>query len=220
MLLGSLLGIRLKVSFHRSVRLLVVAAVSVLSGVQANTLLVMGDSLSAGYGMPPEATWVTLLEQQLDQGDTDYSVINASISGETSRGGLERLPGLLARYEPDIMILELGANDGLRGFQIPRISGNLSGMIDMAQQAGATVILLGIRLPPNFGSRYTEPFFEQYATLAEEHEVLYLPFMLEGVAQYRELMQEDGLHPTDEAQPIILDNVWPLVQQALGQTSS
>lgn len=205
---------------HKATRLLALAAVSVLATVQANTLLVMGDSLSAGYGMPPEATWVTLLEQQLNQGDAGYSVINASISGETSRGGLERLPALLDQYEPDIMILELGANDGLRGFQIPQISRNLSEMIDMAQQSGATVILLGIRLPPNFGSRYTEPFFEQYATLADEHEVLYLPFMLEGVAQYRELMQEDGLHPTDEAQPIILDNVWPLVQEALGQTSS
>lgn len=205
---------------HKATRLLALAAVSVLATVQANTLLVLGDSLSAGYGMPPEATWVTLLEQQLNQGDADYSVINASISGETSRGGLERLPALLDQYEPDIMILELGANDGLRGFQIPLISRNLSEMIDMAQQSGAKVILLGIRLPPNFGSRYTEPFFEQFATLADKHEVLYLPFMLDGVAQYRELMQEDGLHPTDEAQPIILDNVWPLVQEALGQTSS
>ncbi|HET8902632.1 MAG TPA: arylesterase [Saccharospirillum sp.] len=205
---------------HKATRLLALAAVSVLATVQANTLLVMGDSLSAGYGMPPEATWVTLMEQQLDQGDTDYDVINASISGETSRGGLERLPALLDQYEPDVVILELGANDGLRGFQIPQITRNLSEMIRMAQQSGATVILLGIRLPPNFGSRYTEPFFEQYASLADEHEVLYLPFMLEGVAQYRELMQEDGLHPTDEAQPIILDNVWPLVQEALGQTSS
>lgn len=205
---------------HKATRLLALAVVSVLATVQANTVLVMGDSLSAGYGMPPEATWVTLLEQQLDQGDTDYNVINASISGETSRGGLERLPALLDQYEPDIMILELGANDGLRGFQIPQITRNLSEMINMAQQSGAAVILLGIRLPPNFGSRYTEPFFEQYATLADEHEVLYLPFMLEGVAQYRELMQEDGLHPTDEAQPIILNNVWPLVQEALGQSSS
>ncbi|MEX2320388.1 MAG: arylesterase [Saccharospirillum sp.] len=198
----------------------ILAAVSLMATLQANTLLVMGDSLSAGYGMPLEATWVTLLEQQLDQGDTGYTVINASISGETSRGGLERLPALLNQYEPGVVILELGANDGLRGFQIPHITRNLSEMIDMAQQSGATVILLGIRLPPNFGSRYTEPFFEQYATLANQHEVLYLPFMLEGVAQYRELMQDDGLHPTDEAQPIILDNVWPLVQEALGQTSS
>ncbi|MEX1213412.1 arylesterase [Saccharospirillum sp.] len=201
-------------------RLFILAAVSLMATLQANTLLVMGDSLSAGYGMPLEATWVTLLEQQLDQGDTDFTVINASISGETSRGGLERLPALLDQYEPDIMILELGANDGLRGFQIPQISRNLSDMINLAQQSGAKVILLGIRLPPNFGSRYTEPFFEQYATLANQHEVLYLPFMLEGVAQYRELMQDDGLHPTDEAQPIILDNVWPLVREALGQTSS
>jgi acyl-CoA thioesterase-1 len=201
-------------------RLLLISGISLVATVQANTLLVLGDSLSAGYGMPPEATWVTLLEQRLDQGDPDHTVINASISGETSRGGLERLPTLLRVHQPDIVILELGANDGLRGFQIPRITRNLSEMIELSQQSGATVVLLGIRLPPNFGSRYTEPFFEQYATLAEKYEVLYLPFMLEGVAQFRELMQEDGLHPTSEAQPIILDNVWPLVQETLGQSSS
>jgi len=187
--------------------------------VQANTLLVLGDSLSAGYGMPPEDTWVSLLEQRLNQTDTGHTVINASISGETSRGGLERLPALLREHQPDIVILELGANDGLRGFQIPGITRNLSNMIGLSQESGATVVLLGIRLPPNFGSRYTEPFFDQYATLAETHDVLYLPFMLEGVAQYRELMQEDGLHPTSEAQPIILDNVWPLVVEAVSQTS-
>jgi acyl-CoA thioesterase-1 len=201
-------------------RLLLISGISLIATVQANTLLVMGDSLSAGYGMPPEATWVTLLERRLDQGDTDHTVINASISGETSRGGLERLPALLREHQPDVIILELGANDGLRGFQIPQITRNLGEMIELSQQSGATVVLLGIRLPPNFGSRYTEPFFEQYATLAEKYDVFYLPFMLEGVALYRELMQEDGLHPTSEAQPIILDNVWPLVQKALGQSSS
>ncbi|WP_028669288.1 arylesterase [Saccharospirillum impatiens] len=201
-------------------RLLCLAGFSLVATVQANTLLVMGDSLSAGYGMPPEATWVTLMEQQLTEGDSDYTVINASISGETSRGGLERMPALLSDYKPNVVILELGANDGLRGFQIDHITRNLSEMIELSQQSGATVILLGIRLPPNFGSRYTEPFFEQYATLADQHDVLYLPFMLEGVAQYRDLMQDDGLHPTSDAQPIILDNVWPLVQEALSQTSS
>jgi acyl-CoA thioesterase-1 len=201
-------------------RLLCLACFSLITTVQANTILVLGDSLSAGYGMSPDATWVALLDERLDQGNSGYTVINASISGETSRGGLERLPALLQSYEPAIVVLELGANDGLRGFQIPGITANLSEIVALSQRSGATVIILGIRLPPNFGSRYTEPFFEQYAMLAEEHELLYLPFMLEGVAQYRKLMQVDGLHPTAEAQPIILNNVWPLVQEALSQTSS
>jgi len=184
---------------------------------QAQTLLVLGDSLSAGYGMSPEQTWVHLLDEKL--GD-EHTVINASISGETSRGGLERLPGLLEEFTPSVVVLELGANDGLRGYPIQRTTDNLREMIERSRQAGANVILLGIRLPPNFGSRYTEPFFNQYAQLAEEYEVLYLPFLLEGVAQYQDLMQNDGLHPTAEAQPVIRDNVWPLVQKALGDSSS
>lgn len=185
--------------------------------VQSQTLLVLGDSLSAGYGMAPEATWVHLLDQQLAD---DHTVINASISGETSRGGLERLPGLLEEYTPAVVLLELGANDGLRGYPINRTTDNLREMIELSREAGAQVILLGIRLPPNFGSRYTEPFFNQYASLAEEYGLLYLPFLLEGVAQFQDLMQSDGLHPTAAAQPVIRDNVWPLVQEALGDSSS
>ena len=184
---------------------------------QAQTLLVLGDSLSAGYGMAPESTWVHLLDEKL--GD-EHTVVNASISGETSRGGLERLPGLLEEFDPAVVVLELGANDGLRGYPIQRTTNNLREMIELSRQAGANVVLVGIRLPPNFGSRYTEPFFNQYAQLAEEYDVPYLPFLLEGVAQYQELMQGDGLHPTAEAQPVIRDNVWPLVQKALGDSSS
>ncbi|MHA7880888.1 MAG: arylesterase [Saccharospirillum sp.] len=196
-----------------------VALVLLAAGAQANTLLVMGDSLSAGYGMPPEATWVALMEERLNDRPGATRVINASISGETSMGGLERLPALLERHQPDIVLLELGANDGLRGFPVPTIQDNLAAMIELSQEAGADVILLGIRIPPNFGSRYTEPFFNQYAALAEQYDLPYLPFLLDGVAQFSDLMQADGLHPTASAQPIILENVWPLVENALRQRS-
>lgn len=198
---------------------LFVTLLLLVSGLSAKTLLVMGDSLSAGYGMPPEATWVALMEERFQQNDHAITVVNASISGETSIGGLQRLPALLERHQPDIVLLELGANDGLRGFPVAGIQENLATMIDLSHQANADVVLLGIRLPPNFGSRYTEPFFNQFAELATQYDLLYLPFLLDGVAEYQNLMQADGLHPTAEAQPIILENVWPLVEKALGQRS-
>ncbi|MBU2863718.1 arylesterase [Reinekea forsetii] len=174
----------------------------------AKTILVHGDSLSAGYGMLPEQTWVTLMAKQLGEGVT---VVNSSISGETSKGGLDRLPALLSETQPDIVMIELGANDGLRGYPINQTTENLRKMITLAQNQGAEVVLLGIRLPPNFGKRYTEPFFNQYALLANEYETGYLPFLLEGVAGYDEYMQADGLHPTAQAQPLILNNVLPFV---------
>ena len=174
----------------------------------ATTLLVHGDSLSAGYGMKPEQSWVTLLSKRLGN---DYRVINSSISGETSKGGLDRLPSLLKAHQPDIVLIELGANDGLRGYPINQTTENLQKMIYLAKTHGASVILLGIRLPPNFGKRYTEPFFEQYSILAEENNTAYLPFLLEGIAGFESLMQSDGLHPTAEAQPLILNNVLPLI---------
>jgi acyl-CoA thioesterase-1 len=140
-------------------------------------------------------------------------VINSSISGETSKGGLDRLPGLLSQHKPDIVLIELGANDGLRGYPIKQTTDNLQKMIDLATEQGARVVILGIRLPPNFGKRYTEPFFDQYATLAEKNNLAYLPFLLEGVAGLDSLMQDDGLHPTAEGQPLILENVLPLINQ-------
>jgi acyl-CoA thioesterase-1 len=178
----------------------------------AATVLVHGDSLSAGYGMSPEDTWVALLEDTL----AEHTVINSSISGETSKGGLERLPGLLSTHKPDITIIELGANDGLRGYPISQMTNNLQEMIQLAQGSGSNVILVGIQLPPNFGKRYTQPFFEAFAKLAEKNKLAYLPFLLEDVAQYSELMQADGLHPTKEAQPIILNNVLPFVEESIG----
>jgi acyl-CoA thioesterase-1 len=182
------------------------------SFTNANTILVHGDSLSAGYGMPPEQTWVQLLQDSL--GET-VTVINSSISGETSKGGLERLPGLLEVHQPSILILELGANDGLRGYPLPQLRANLVRMIEMAQAENTQVVVLGIRLPPNYGRRYTEPFFNLFNEVAADYDLPYLPFLLDGVAQFSDLMQADGLHPTAEAQPIILENVKPLVDSLL-----
>jgi len=162
--------------------------------------------------MLPEDTWVSLVENQF-QGE--HKVINASISGETSKGGLIRLPALLVTHQPDILIIELGANDGLRGYPINQMANNLQAMIDMAKAESIEVILLGIRLPPNFGKRYTEPFFNKFAELADANNILYLPFLLDGVAQYTNLMQADGLHPTKEAQSIIFDNVKPYIHKTL-----
>ena len=160
-----------------------------VSFTQAATLMVHGDSLSAGYGILPEESWVSLVGQAL--GD-EYRVINTSISGETSKGGLDRLPALLDKFQPDILMVELGANDGLRGYPIDQMYDNLQKMITLAQDQGIEVILLGIRLPPNFGKRYTEPFFNSFAELAQIHDLLYLPFILDNVAQYPDLMQADG----------------------------
>jgi acyl-CoA thioesterase-1 len=185
-----------------------------VSFTQAATLMVHGDSLSAGYGILPEESWVTLVDQAL--GD-DYRVINTSISGETSKGGLDRLPALLDKFQPDILLVELGANDGLRGYPIDQMYDNLQKMITLAQSQGIEVILLGIRLPPNFGKRYTEPFFNSFAELAQIHDLLYLPFLLENVAQYPDLMQADGLHPQKAGQPIIVDSVRPLIERALAR---
>ncbi|WP_287439177.1 arylesterase [Reinekea sp.] len=188
-----------------------------VSFTQAATLMVHGDSLSAGYGILPEESWVSLVGQAL--GD-EYRVINTSISGETSKGGLDRLPALLDKFQPDILMVELGANDGLRGYPIDQMYDNLQKMITLAQDRGIEVILLGIRLPPNFGKRYTEPFFNSFAELAQIHDLLYLPFILDNVAQYPDLMQADGLHPTKAGQPIIVESVRPLIERALARLKS
>jgi len=170
----------------------------------------MGDSLSAGYGMSLAQAWPALLQTQLNQvlGEHQWQVINASVSGETTQGGVRRLPGLLAQYQPQWVLLELGANDGLRGYPIAKMTANLSRMIVQSQTAGAKVAVLGIQLPPNYGARYTGPFFHQYAHLAQQHNTALVPFILEDIAIHPHLMQADGLHPTQAAQTLILDNVW------------
>ncbi|MGM0534482.1 MAG: arylesterase [Pseudomonadota bacterium] len=169
-------------------------------------LLVMGDSLSAAYGIEREAGWVSLLQARLDG---KARVVNASISGETSSGAAARLPDLLGQHEPDIVVLELGGNDGLRGLPPGQFATNMAAMIEASQTSGAEVLLLGIDIPPNYGQAYRDAFTGVYTRLADEFELPLVPFLLEGVALEETLMQADGIHPTAEAQPIILENVWP-----------
>ncbi len=169
-----------------------------------NRLLVMGDSLSAAHNIPLESGWVNLLQQQLD---ADWEVVNASISGETSAGGLTRLPGILAEHQPHWVFLELGANDGLRALSTKVLAENLAEMIELCQSAGARVLLLGIQIPDNYGPIYQTRFAEVYSRVAERSQVPLVPFLLEGVATEPELMQADGLHPTAAAQPAIMNTV-------------
>ncbi|RUL73961.1 arylesterase [Dyella choica] len=175
----------------------------------AKTVLVLGDSLSAAHNIPVEAGWVHLLEVRLKQMEPGWAVINASISGETSVGGRNRLPALLAQQHPRIVVIELGANDGLRGLPLSDLRNNLTAMIDAVQHAGAKVLLLGIELPVNYGQQYRDGLRAVYADLAREKHTSLVPFLLEGVALDPALMQEDGLHPVAAGEPRVLDNVWP-----------
>lgn len=179
------------------------------------TLLVMGDSLSAGYGIKVDRGWVALLGKRLATQGYEYRVINASVSGETSGGGKVRLPGLLSTHKPAIVILELGANDGLRGLPNTQLRSNLSTMIDVAQQAGAKVLLVGMQIPPNYGQNYTEGFKAVFADLAKTKRVKLVPFLLDGIALQPSLMQADNLHPNEGGQPQLLDNVWPKLRVLL-----
>ncbi|HEY9032420.1 MAG TPA: arylesterase [Pseudomonadales bacterium] len=182
------------------------------------TIVVLGDSLSAGYGLQVGEEWPALLDKRLsDNGFNGFRVVNASISGETTSGGLARLDAILQRQQPALLLLQLGANDGLRGQPLDLMRSNLAQIIERARQAGAQVVLLGIRIPPNYGSRYSTAFFNTYAELAGQYRLPVLPFLLEGVAGNDTLMQNDGLHPTADAQPIILDNVWQALRPLLGE---
>lgn len=179
------------------------------------TLLVFGDSLSAAYGIEEEQGWVTLLASKIDSDELPFRVINGSVSGETSTGGLARLPAMLDSYAPDVLILELGGNDGLRGLPLSLLKQNMGEMIELAEQAGAMVILTGIQIPPNYGPRYTLPFAELYGELAKEKDLALVPFLIDGIPQIPELMQNDGIHPKAEAQFMVLDNVWPTLEPLL-----
>ena len=180
-----------------------------------HVILVMGDSLSAAYGIDPAQGWVTLLQQRLKASGYDYTVVNASISGETTSGGLTRLPDALKEHAPGIVIIELGANDGLRGLPIQVMHDGLSKMISASRAAGAKVLLVGILLPPNYGAPYTHAFSQTYEGLAREYKLPLVPFLLAGVAEHRELMQADGLHPIATAEPRVLDNVWTQLKPLL-----
>ena len=181
----------------------------------AGTVLIVGDSISAAFGLDTRQGWVSLLEQRLkSEGFTD-KVVNASISGDTSAGGQARLPALLAEHKPELVILELGGNDGLRGQPPAQLQQNLASMIDSSRASGAKVLLLGMQLPPNYGARYTKAFAEVYSNLAEEKKIPLVPFFLEGVGGIPELMQADGIHPAAVAQGKLLENVWPTLKPLL-----
>ena len=158
---------------------------------------------------------MTLLAERLAQEDSELEVVNGSVSGETTTGGRARLPSLLARYNPAFVLIELGGNDGLRGLPLSLMRENLTDMIQLSQTSGATVLIAGMQIPPNYGPRYTEPFFAQYAELAEEFDLYLIPFLIDGIPQQPELMQADGIHPKAEAQSMILDNFWPVLLEAL-----
>ncbi|THD09900.1 arylesterase [Rhodanobacter lindaniclasticus] len=179
------------------------------------TVLVLGDSLSAAHNIPVEAGWVHLLDVRLGKMVPKWRAVNASISGETSLSGRHRLPALLQTYQPTVLVIELGANDGLRGLPLPALRDNLTAMIELAQRHKARVLLLGIELPVNYGPQYRDGLRAIYADLARERKVALLPFLLEGVALDPDLMQADGLHPVAAAEPRVLENVWKVLQPLL-----
>jgi|SRR5690554_698820 acyl-CoA thioesterase-1 len=191
---------------------------ALLSADDKGRILVLGDSLSAGYGIELKQGWVSLMADKLEE-NYPYQVINASVSGETSGGGLARLPALLKEHKPALVILELGGNDGLRGHPVNIMQQQLESIIKESQGAGAEVLLLGMHIPPNYGQRYAERFHQVYTQLAKQYELAFVPFFLEGVATNRELMQRDGIHPTAEAQQTMLDNVWAVLEPWLKQNS-
>ena len=178
-------------------------------------MLILGDSLSAGYGMDSDQSWVHLLELRLNDTGHTYRILNSSISGDTTQGGLARLPRLLDRYQPRIVIIELGGNDGLRGINPDITRTNMTVMIQSSQQSGAKVLLAGIKLPPNYGADYIEQFESMYADLAREYDTLLVPFFMDGVVFKPGLLQADGIHPNEKGQPVLLENVWSILEPAL-----
>ncbi len=190
-------------------RFLFAVIVSLMSmAATAKSIVVLGDSISAGYGIEVSQGWVTLLQQKLNEKDKGHIIHNESISGDTTAGGLARINQALTLDKPDIVIIELGANDGLRGLPPELIKSNLAEIAHRAQQAGAKVLLLGMKIPPNYGKRYIDLFYNIYPQLATELGVPYVPFIMEDVALTKDMMQQDGLHPNANGQPVIADKVW------------
>ncbi|WP_138437585.1 arylesterase [Marinobacter shengliensis] len=196
----------------RSFALSALMLLSLSALASQNTLLVVGDSLSAAYGVPSDTAWVQLLRDRLDEQGLNWNVVNASISGETTDGGLRRLPDLLQKNQPDVVIIELGGNDGLRGFPPDVIESNLADMIEQVRDIGATPVLVGMQIPPNYGQRYTRLFADIFPNLSDRYDTPLVPFFLEGIYNEDGLMQEDGIHPTEAAQPVLLDNLWPQLE--------
>jgi acyl-CoA thioesterase-1 len=195
--------------------LLAISALAPAQGAIAPTVLVFGDSLSAGYGIDVDQSWPALLQSRLASQGYEHRVINASISGETTEGGKTRIGPALDRFHPELVILELGGNDGLRGFPPEVMKDNLKTIIETTKASGATAVVLGIRIPSNYGPRYTQAFEGVYRDLSEQLGILWIEFFMDGIALNEELMQDDGIHPNAEAQLILLDNAWPIIRQAL-----
>lgn len=171
-------------------------------------LLIIGDSISAAYGINPDKGWVSLLANKITQSKKPYQVINASISGDTTASGLNRFKPLMEKYKPAIVIIELGGNDGLRGLSIKQMKNNLKKMVEISLKHNSHIILAGMRIPPNYGKRYTDAFYKVYQEISNTFNVDLIPFILEGIGDQPELMQADGIHPTVEAQPLIMQRVW------------
>ena len=177
--------------------------------------MVFGDSISTAYGIQQNLGWVALLEQRVQQSFTNWHVENASVSGETTSGGLTRIDFELRRVKPHIVILELGGNDGLRGYPIAAVEANLKAIVEKCLAAKARVLIAGMRLPPNYGDHYTDSFYEMYGRVANHFATGYTPFLLESVGDQVELMQSDGIHPTSSAQPQLLENIWPEIKRMI-----
>jgi acyl-CoA thioesterase-1 len=202
--------------FDIVVRLVFVCALAAPAAASsAATILVLGDSLSTGYGLPREQGWVQLLEQRLRAEKMDYKVVNASISGETTTGGRNRIDALLKTHRPALVVLELGANDGLRGAPPESIRRNLEAISDACRRAQARVLLVGMRLPPNYGMDYTAKFQNVFGAVARSRKLPLVPFLLDGFPENRELFQNDGIHPTAAAQPLMLETVWKALRPLL-----
>jgi acyl-CoA thioesterase-1 len=177
--------------------------------------MVVGDSLSAAFGIAEDAGWVALLQARLRDADFPHRVVNASVTGDTTAGALTRLPAALADHQPELVVLELGGNDGLRGLSLKSMRENLTELVRLSHEAGARVLLLGMQLPPNYGAAYTTRFAQVFGRVAESENAALVPFFLEGVAETLDMMQADGIHPAEEAQPRMLDNVWPKLEPLL-----
>lgn len=194
----------------------IIIAMLVSTVSYAKTVLILGDSISAGYGMRPEQGWVSLLQKQVEQKyPKQHKIINASVSGETTSGALARLPKLLNTHKPDILVIELGGNDGLRGQPPQMIQQNLSKLVQLGKNHKAQVILFGMKIPPNYGAAYTKAFENNYMTVAKQHQILLLPFFLEGIATNSKLMQADLIHPNVQAQPKLLNLAWKYIEPRL-----
>ncbi|WP_180059516.1 arylesterase [Acinetobacter sp. YH12128] len=184
--------------------------------LSAKTIMILGDSLSAGYGVSVQQGWVHLLQKRLDQQyPKQHKVVNASVSGETTSGALARLPKLLQTHRPDLVVIELGGNDGLRGQPPAQIQKNLAQLIQKSQQAKSKVILFGMKIPPNYGKAYSQAFENNYQMLSQQYKIKLLPFFMQGVAGHKNLMQQDQIHPNAKAQPILLNNAYPLIKASL-----